>query len=246
MSGRVFLSFVFSAAVVLFSAVPVSASQKTAADLSPEERAYVEKTKTVALCVDPDWEPFEKIDSEGRYVGIGADLVRTVFERTGLKFEVYKTADWDESVAAAKTGKCAGMAFLNQTKEREEWLSFTDPVFFDPNVVITREGHPFIPDLSEIQYESVAIPHNTSIEEWLRTEYPNLLVIPTKSEKEAIDLVSERKADMTVRSLIIAAYTIKKEGLFNLKVAGQFSGHENRLRIGVTKDEPMLREVLQK
>lgn len=54
------------------------------------------------MCVDPDWEPFEKIDSEGKYVGIGADLVRTVFERVGLKIEILKTSDWDESVAASK------------------------------------------------------------------------------------------------------------------------------------------------
>ena len=36
-------------------------------------------------------------------------------------------------------------------------------------------------------------------------------------------MVSERKADMTVRSLVIAAYTIRKQGLFNLKVSGEFS-----------------------
>ena len=59
-------------------------------------------------------------------------------------------------------------------------------------------------------------------------------------------LCSEKKADMTMRSLIIAAYTIKKEGLFNLKIAGQLPNYTNHLRIGVTKDEPMLRDILNK
>jgi diguanylate cyclase (GGDEF)-like protein len=58
--------------------------------------------------------------------------------------------------------------------------------------------------------------------------------------------VSERKADMTLRSLVVAAYTIKKEGLFNLKIAGKLPGYDNALRIGVSKDMPRLRDILSK
>lgn len=46
--------------------------------------------------------------------------------------------------------------------------------------------------------------------------------------------------------MIVAAYTIKKEGLFNLKIIGQPQGYENKLRIGVRKDEPILRDILNK
>jgi hypothetical protein len=59
-------------------------------------------------------------------------------------------------------------------------------------------------------------------------------------------LVSARKVDMTMRSLIVAAYTIKHEGWFNLKIAGQVPGHGNALRIGVAKDQPMLRDILSR
>lgn len=51
---------------------------------------------------------------------------------------------------------------------------------------------------------------------------------------------------MTVRSLIVAAYIIKKEGWFNLKIAGRIDGYENDLRIGVLKDHPILRDILDK
>ena len=214
------LAILFSQSV---SAATEASSFSISADLSPEEREFVRQSPVIKLCVDPDWDPFEVLDSEGNYEGIGADVAKTVFDRVGLKYEIYPTAHWDDSLAASKAGKCDALSFLNQTPARDEWLIFTPPTFFDPNVVITREDHPFIPDLSDLQYESVAVPSGTSIEEWIRKEYPNLLVIPTQTEKEAIDMVSDRRADMTIRSLIIAAYTIKKEGLFNLKVAGQFS-----------------------
>ena len=51
---------------------------------------------------------------------------------------------------------------------------------------------------------------------------------------------------MTIRSLIVAAYAIKKEGLFNLKISGQIPELTNKLRIGVIRSEPLLRDILDK
>jgi diguanylate cyclase (GGDEF)-like protein len=116
----------------------------------------------------------------------------------------------------------------------------------DPNVFITREEHDFISDPARLSGESIVFPVGTAMEERIRRDYPNLAVIRVESEDEAIALVSARKADMTMRSLIVAAYTIKREGLFNLKIAGQLPDYVNQLRIGVVKGEPMLRRVLNK
>lgn len=77
-------------------------------------------------------------------------------------------------------------------------------------------------------------------------DFPNLTIIPTDSEDEAFKLVEEQKADLTLRSMIVTAYTIKKNGIFNLKIIGEPKGYENNLRIGVRKDEPILRDILNK
>jgi diguanylate cyclase (GGDEF)-like protein len=51
---------------------------------------------------------------------------------------------------------------------------------------------------------------------------------------------------MAMRSLSVAVHTIKKGGWFNLKIAGQVPGYENRLRIGVRKSLPILRDILNR
>ncbi len=84
------------------------------------------------------------------------------------------------------------------------------------------------------------------VEERIRHQYPNLSVVLTSSEAESVELVSSRKADMTVRSLIVTAYAIRKEGLFNLKISGQVPELTNQLRIGVIKQEPLLHAILEK
>lgn len=49
---------------------------------------------------------------------------------------------------------------------------------------------------------------------------------------------------LSLRSLIVAASTIKQGGWFNLKIAGQVPGYGNALRIDVRKDQVALRDRL--
>jgi signal transduction histidine kinase len=220
--------------------------QTPAIDLTAEERSYIERNPRINMCVDPDWVPFERINPQGKHEGIAADLVQLVAQRVGLKVDLYPVKNWSESLAASKDKRCQILSFLNQTPEREKWLIFTKPIFFDQNIIITREEHPYIGDPKGLTAETVALPRGTMVEERTRKEFPNLKVIATETEAEAVALVSERKVDMTIRSLIIAAYTIKKEGLFNLKISGQIPAFANVLRIGVLKDELLLRDILDK
>lgn len=242
------LSQLAFAAVVSFGFQPTWASSAAPVTIewSEPERAYLQRAVPVKMCVDPDWAPFERIDDNARHVGIAADLVQLVAQRVGLTIELYRTTTWEESLAASRTGRCQLMSFLNQTPAREQWLGFTAPIFSDPNIVVTREEHPYIGELKGLSGQTVALPRGTMVEERIRREYPNLSVVLTDSEQESVALVSKRQADMTIRSLIVAAYAIRTEGLFNLKIAGSVPDFTNQLRIGVIKTEPVLRNILDK
>lgn len=222
------------------------APQKQNIELTPQERSYIAQNPHISMCVDPDWVPFERINPQGMHEGIAADLVQLIAQRVGLKIDLYPVKTWEESLAASKGKRCQIISFLNQTPARDQWLIFTRPIFFDQNIIITREEHPYIGDPKSLTDQTIALPRGTMIEERIRQEYPNLQLIITETEQEAIALVSERKADMTIRSLIVAAYTIKKEGLFNLKISGQIPELANVFRIGVLKDETVLRDILDK
>lgn len=234
--------------IATFSIVPTRASESPSSiiDLTQQEKAYIEKVGSIKMCVDPDWVPFERINDQGQHEGIAADLVQLVARRVGLQIELYRVKNWEESLAASKGKQCQIMSFLNQTPDRDKWLIFTAPIFFDPNVIITREEHAFVADAKGLQGESIALPRGTMVEERVRRDFPNLKIVLTGSEPESMVLVSERKADLTIRSLIVAAKAIKKEGLFNLKIAGQIPEYTNKLSIGVLKDERMLHNILDK
>lgn len=223
---------------------PLQAAQPLA--LSASEQAYLQAHPAITLCADPDWWPFEQIDPRGQHVGIAADLIALAAQRSGVNLRLHRTRSWEDSLAASQAGECLALSFLNSTPERERWLIFSAPLLSDPNVIITREEHPFVSDIGALRGKSIALPRGTAMAERIARDYPNLTIIATDSEREALALVSERKADMTLRSLIVAAATIKHEGWFNLKVSGQIPGYDNRLSMGVLKSETLLRDILDK
>ncbi len=233
-------------AMVGVSSLHAADSEPTPVKLTPLETAYLQKLGPIKMCVDPDWAPFEVINPQGQHQGIAADLVQLVAQRVGVQIELLVTKDWEASLAASRSRRCQIMSFLNQTPAREKWLIFTSPIFFDPNVIITREEHGFVADARGLKGERVALPRGTMVEERVRRDFPYLNVLLTGSEPESMILVSERQADLTIRSMIVAADAIKKEGLFNLKIAGQIPDYTNVLRIGVLKDNTMLRDILDK
>lgn len=108
------------------------------------------------------------------------------------------------------------------------------------NVFITRQEFEYIRTLSELSDVRVALPHGTGVEQHLKRTYPRLVIQTYETELDAIRAVQQREADIAIRSLSVAAYLLRKEGLFDLKIAGELDGFSNQFRIGVIKGNEAL------
>jgi polar amino acid transport system substrate-binding protein len=204
-------------------------------NLSVEQKEYLKQKKEITMCVDPDWEPFEIINEKEEHEGIAADLIKLVSARLNIPIKLVPTKTWDETLRFSQYKMCDILSFVNQTPERQKWLVFTEPIFTDPNVLVARSDYPMIDDLSKIN-ASIAFPKGTAMYERFSKDFPQLIFIPVDSENESFKLVENKKVDLTLRSLIVTAYTIKKEGIFNLKVVVKPANYANNLRMGVLKE----------
>lgn len=156
--------------------------------LTAQEKEYLATKKVIKMCVDPDWEPFEIINKSVIHEGIAADLINLIQRRLDIKIILVPTTSWEESLEKSKKHECDIMSFLNQTPKREEWLTFTEPIFKDPNVLVGRSENQYIEDLSTIK-ASIALPYGTAMSELFARDFPNLTIIPTTTENEAFKLV---------------------------------------------------------
>ncbi len=153
--------------ILTTSSVAIFAQTVGKIALTDNEKEYIKSKGSIKVVVDPDWYPYEKIDKNGEYVGIAADLISLISQRTGLKFEVIATNSWKDSLNEAKSGRADVVSLLNKTDERSKWLIFTEPYFDDSNVLITREEHDYISNLNRFDHETMVLPEGTSIEERL-------------------------------------------------------------------------------
>lgn len=240
------ISFVLLAIIIWFIPATSYAQVSTSIQLSSEEKLYIKEHPKVKVLIDPDWYPYESLTEKGEYSGIAADLLKLIFQRAGLTLELIPTKSWEESINKAKAGDADILSLLNQTPERSQWLTFTEPYYTDANVIITRNEHDYISNLANLRNETIALPKETSVAEQIRRDYPNLSIIEVESERDAIDMVDSGRADLTLRSLTMAAYIIKNQGYFNLKVAGEVEAYRNELRMGLISDNLLLLSILNK
>lgn len=124
--------------------------------------------------------------------------------------------------------------------------SFSDPLFSDYNVILTRSEHPYISDMKALVNESLALGENSALYERLSHDFPNLTIFSVETPEDAIFLVLNNKIDMTIRSSTIMSYTIRKQGLLNLKISAILDDYKNIFKIGIVGNNELLRGILNK
>jgi diguanylate cyclase (GGDEF)-like protein/PAS domain S-box-containing protein len=212
---------------------------------TPEELAYIEQNPVVYLANDIDWEPFEFIDSKGRYRGIAAEYFQLLSQKTGLRFQVDQTRPWAEVLKLAQEGEYDAFSCAVATPERSEYMQFTEPYLSFPMVLVGQKELSVIPDYEQLNGHTVAVVKGYWSHETLAKNYPHIKLLPVNSVKEGLEAVIDGRAMVYSGNLGAINYAINKYGLTGIHVIGQ-SEHRFELAIGVRKDKPALFSILRK
>lgn len=215
-------------------------------DFSLEEKLYIERNPIIRVCVNPTSPPFGSIAENGTYEGIGAELLKLIAKSVSLELKIIQTYTWKESISKAKNNECDILNFIPHTLDFNEWLLFTEPIFTDYNVLLTRSDHPYIADVKSLSHKTLALAENTVLFERLSYAFPNLTIFSVTTPEDAIFLVLNQKIDMTVHSSTIMSYTFRKHGLLNLKISATLEDFKNVFKIGVVGQNHILRDLLNK
>lgn len=213
--------------------------------LTREEKQYLQEKKTVTMCVDPDWMPFEKIDANGQHVGMAADILALVQRRSGVKLETVLTKNWSESLEFAQARKCDIFSLAMETPERKKYMDFTEPYLSFPFVIATRTEELFIEQLENVIDRPLAIVKGYAYVEILRNRHPTITLIEVSNLLEGLNMVQNGKVYGFIGTLATTAYTLQTEGMVDVKIAGKFDDRW-QLAIGTRNDEPILNSIMQK
>jgi len=206
------------------------------------QQNYLQKKKKITICVDPKWRPYEWIDEEGKYQGIGADYFRLFAKTVPLQIELYKTDNWSQTMAAIKSKKCDLLPMAGITQERKKFLNFTQPYYFAPYVVATTIDKSFVEDFRDKLDKKYAVITHSAVIDDLQRLYGNIDIVEVDTVKEGLQLVSEGEVFGFINTAKVISFFIQENSLENIKIDAKLpSGYH--LAIATNKDEAMLRDI---
>ncbi len=212
--------------------------------LNDKEKNYLEKKKTIKMCVDPDWMPFEKIE-KGKHVGIAADYIKIIEEKIKKPIILVPTKTWSESLELGQKKDCDIFSLIRTTPKREKYLNFTKPYLEIPLVIAADINAPFIDNILQVKDKKIAIVKDYAVGEILRVKYPNIDFVNVNNIHEGLELVEKGSVFGFIDTLLTIGYQIQNNYIGQLKISGRFN-EIWELGIGVRNDEPILTSIFDK
>lgn len=224
---------------------PKSASSPFRSLLTVQENLWLKEHSVIRFSGDPDWPPFEFIEESGEYSGILSEYMTYIEDQLGIKFQLVKTSNWDESFEKAKEKQIDVLPGLSSTENRQQYFLFTEPYLQIPTVIITQRAMPTLSSITDLEDSTLGIIKGYASTEWLEKNYPNTNIVYVSNISEGLTKVSEGELDGMLANQLSAMDRVNNLGLNNLKVNLR-TEFEYNLSIGVRNDWPELVTVLNK
>ena len=233
--------------IVLLPIVATTAQESTLTTLTPEERAWLDShASRIELWFNPDFPPLEFADPEGKFVGMGADIMALVESRLATTFKDRVCEDWTRHLNGLEEGSCHLAPTIVRTAEREDYALFTTPYARVPVVIIAPAHLGRKMDLDDLEGRRVAVVKGFATEDYLRGRAGGRFEIVTvDTVDEGLRAVAFGQADAFIENLAVASYYIIKNGISNLQVVG-VTDYEFVFRIAVSRKYPLLYSAIQK
>lgn len=199
----------------------------------------------IRLAPDPFFPPYEFFNEEDRYIGIGADIMKLIQEKTGLQFQIVKYASWEDVINAAKKREVDAFTLAAPTPQRKEYMNFTKAYFRMKAVFITRKESAERLALDKMAGMKVSMSKDYAWYDVISMMYPEIDIDTVPNALTGLRKVSFGSSDIQIVSMAVASYYISQEGISNLKVAGE-TNLKVPLASAVRSDWPELVSIMNK
>jgi PAS domain S-box-containing protein len=211
--------------------------------LTQEEKNWIRDNPKVTVGADLDFAPIEQLDKTGKYIGVTADFLALISEKTGLTFNVDTTHTWAQSIERIKAGKIQMLSAAVSSPQRRKFLDFSQPYAWLSGVIIVKKSVtvPMTPE--RLKGMKVAVVHNYIWRDILEKSYPDIDLSPSKDIEAALKKVSFGMADAMVGYMATASHHIEQLGISNLKISGDTLSVVD-ISFAVNKSCPQLTRII--
>jgi PAS domain S-box-containing protein len=213
--------------------------------LADTEKRWLAKNQDLRLGIDPAWPPFEFIDTNGNYAGIGSGFIEAISDRLNIKMTPILGLTWTQVIEKAKAGEIDVLPAVMRTSERDKYLNFTKPYLSFPTVIVINKKMSFISSIKGLEGYRVGVVKDYYTEDILRNDHPYLKLVTYATLAEALQELDAGEIDAFVGNMITISQEIARSGLKNTRISAS-TEYTFDLALGVRKDLPELIGILNK
>lgn len=220
-------------------------AENTEINFSENELNFIKNHQYIKVGVDPNFLPFEYIDSKGEYNGISKDYTDIITKKTGINFIIQKDLSWPETYDLAVKGEIDILPAVSETAERDKHFLFSEPYYFVKRVIVTKDTENSVGGIEDLNGTTVAVQKNSSHHSYL-LGFPKINLSLYDSVEAALTAVANGSEKSYVGNLATTNYFIKSTGLTNLKFIAFEAEKQLGLRVAVRQDWPELVTIINK
>ncbi|MBC8439492.1 MAG: transporter substrate-binding domain-containing protein [Deltaproteobacteria bacterium] len=244
--NRSILIPVFFILIAFFCVSLPSVVHGTSPPLTVEERTWLDQHDgKIVVNNESGWPPIIDTDKDGNPFGIVMDYQRLLERKLNFKFKMDQPDSWANFMERFKKGEIDVNNNLQKTQERSDYALFTKPYIEIPNVIIVRKEIKKSLTLEKMREMKIAVTKDFAIHNYIKTNFDYLQLIPFENELTCLLETATKNVDAAVVNLAVASFVIEKNGITNLKIAGNID-YTNSLCFASRKDLPILNQVLEK
>lgn len=207
--------------ISIYLSATTSISDKSALNLTQEQKQWLLEHPRIIVGMDPDYAPYEWVDNDGNHIGVVVDYMHELETILGVHFEILKGKSWEELLTLAKKSELDMLTSIVKTPERSKYLTFSEPYHDAPTIIVDNGKGAFIGSLKQLSHKKVVVEKDYFIEEFIKNKYPTILLISAPSTKEALKMVRDGQVDAYVGDANLVDYVIRKNHFNTLRFSGQ-------------------------
>ena len=214
-------------------------------ELTAEEQAFLAEHPVIRVGVAADWPPLDFLNRAGEPDGIGADFLKEMNPLLGGVLQIQAGAP-DENLRKMQAGELDVILDCGPDPDRAAGLDFTQSYLEIPHVIVGKRGGRFYTTAKSLIGHSLALEKGADTLRWFQKNYPTVRIRQYDTARDALDAVARGQADAYAGNRAVALFLIEREMLTNLHLQGRLEIPSVALAIGVRKDWPIAKNLLDR
>ncbi|WXR62558.1 transporter substrate-binding domain-containing protein [Peptostreptococcaceae bacterium AGR-M142] len=163
---------------------------------------------TFIIAGDENYPPFEYIDYKGNFKGFNVDISKELFKIIDYDMNLEPMV-WKEAMNALAKGDIDGIQGMKIVESRKDELVFTNPYITISDGIFVSMNTQDIIELQDFRNKKIAVQKNDNVVKNF-FEVPNVNIVYTKDQEEAINLLHSGFVDACVVNKLTGFYIIQK------------------------------------